>query len=100
VTIPSGNKLPGTPEHNLFADVETTVAPGATVALETRVESRTFVDDRNSDASPGYAVFNLRAGKEVKAGAGTFYVYGRIDNLFDRQYAGSVIVNESNARYF
>jgi iron complex outermembrane recepter protein len=23
-----------------------------------------------------------------------------VDNLFDRRYAGSVIVNEGNARYF
>jgi iron complex outermembrane receptor protein len=100
VTIPSGNKLPGTPEHSLYAEAATPIAPGTTVALETRVESRTFVDDRNSDAAPGYAVFNLRAAKEIKAGFGSFYIYGRIDNLFDRQYAGSVIVNDSNGRFF
>lgn len=27
-------------------------------------------------------------------------VYGRVDNLFDRRYAGSVIANERNGRYF
>jgi iron complex outermembrane receptor protein len=99
-SIPSGNRLPGTPQHSLFADAEMKIAEGATLALETRIESRTYVDDRNSDAAPGYAVFNLRAGKEIKAAAGNFYLYGRIDNLFDRLYAGSVIVNESNGRYF
>ncbi len=26
--------------------------------------------------------------------------FGRIDNLFDREYVGSVIVNESNGRYY
>jgi iron complex outermembrane receptor protein len=26
--------------------------------------------------------------------------FGRIDNLFDRRALGSVIVNDSNARYF
>ena len=26
--------------------------------------------------------------------------FARVDNLFDRRYIGSVIVNEGNARYF
>jgi outer membrane receptor for ferrienterochelin and colicin len=26
--------------------------------------------------------------------------FARIDNVFDRRYVGSVIVNEGNARYF
>ena len=26
--------------------------------------------------------------------------YARVDNLFDRRYAGSVIVNEGNQRYY
>ena len=25
---------------------------------------------------------------------------GRVDNLFDREYAGSVLVNEGNGRYY
>lgn len=27
-------------------------------------------------------------------------LFGRVDNLFDREYVGSVIVNESNGRYY
>ena len=27
-------------------------------------------------------------------------LYGRIDNLFGKAYAGSVIVNDANARFF
>ncbi len=27
-------------------------------------------------------------------------LFGRIDNLFDREYVGPVIVNESNGRYY
>ena len=29
-----------------------------------------------------------------------FNAFARVDNLFDRRYIGSVIVNEGNARYF
>ena len=28
------------------------------------------------------------------------YLFGRLDNLLDRNYAGSVIVNDSNRRFF
>jgi len=99
-TVASGNRLPGVPQHSLYTEAEARVAEGATVALEMRADSRIEVNDANTDAAPGYAVFNLRAGKEIRTAAARFYVFGRIDNLFDRQYAGSVIVNEGNNRFF
>lgn len=30
----------------------------------------------------------------------TVDLFGRVDNLFDKEYVGSVIVNESNGRYY
>ena len=39
-------------------------------------------------------------GYVARAGAWEFSSFGRVDNLFDRRYVGSVIVNEGNARYF
>ena len=44
--------------------------------------------------------FNLRPGKELRAGPANVFLFARIDNLFDRQYAGSVIVNDANSRFF
>jgi iron complex outermembrane receptor protein len=98
--VAAGNRLPGAPMHSLFTQLEYRPAPGLTTAVEMRAESKAYVDDLNSDAAPGYAVFNLRAGQEFRAGAATWYVFGRLDNVFDRNYAGSVIVNESNRRFF
>ncbi|RJF95239.1 TonB-dependent receptor family protein [Noviherbaspirillum saxi] len=98
--VAAGNRLPGAPMHSLFTQLEYRPAPGLSTALEMRVESKAYVDDLNSDAAPGYAVFNLRAGQEFRAGASKWYLYGRIDNLFDKQYAGSVIVNDGNRRFF
>jgi iron complex outermembrane receptor protein len=98
--VASGNRLPGAPQHSLYGEAEARVGEGATVALEMRAESRIQVNDANTDAAPGYAEFNLRAGKEIRAAWARFFVFGRIDNLFDRQYAGSVIVNDGNGRFF
>jgi iron complex outermembrane receptor protein len=65
-----------------------------------RAESESYVNDINSDASGGYAVFNLRAGYEFNAGSTKMMLFGRIDNVFDRAYAGSVVVNDGNGRFF
>ena len=99
-TIPAGNRLPGAPKHSLFADVEVKPADAVTMALEMRAESKVYVNDANAEAAPGYAVFNARAGYKFKMGGAKMYLYGRIDNLLDRNYAGSVIVNEANRRFF
>jgi iron complex outermembrane receptor protein len=99
-TVAAGNRLPGAPQHSAFAEIETTVGPGLKAALEMRAESKVYVNDVNSDTAPGYAVFNLRAAHEYRMAAVKLYLYGRLDNIFNRNYAGSVIVNESNGRYF
>jgi iron complex outermembrane recepter protein len=98
--VASGNRLPGAPTHSLFAQVECHPRDGMTAGVETRIESKAYVDDVNSDAAPGYAVLNLRAGQEFRVGATKLFAFARIDNLLDRSYAGSVIVNESNRRFF
>jgi iron complex outermembrane receptor protein len=36
----------------------------------------------------------------LRIGPTRLYLFGRIDNVTDRRYIGSVIVNEANGRYF
>lgn len=98
--VSAGNRLPGAPMHSLFAQLEYRPRDAVTTAVEMRAESHAYVDDLNSDAAPGYAVFNLRAGYDFRAGGMKMALYGRLDNLFDRNYAGSIIVNDSNRRFF
>ena len=52
------------------------------------------------DAAAGYWVANLRAGFEQQSKRWRFSEYARLDNLANRNYVGSVIVNESNSRFF
>ena len=99
-TIRAGNQLPGVPRHSLFADIEYRPSAPISLGLETRVESKAYVDDLNSDAAPGYAVFNARAAYEFRVQSTKMVLFGRIDNLLNKNYAGSVIVNDGNGRYF
>jgi len=98
--VASGNRLPGAPEHSLYADLQYRWSGAFSTAVEVRADSKVWVDDVNSDAAPAYAEVNLRAGYEFRAGAAKVVLFGRIDNLFDRAYAGSVIVNDGNGRFF
>ncbi len=70
------------------------------MTLETRAESKAYVNDVNSDSAPGYAVVNASASYAFNAGPAKMFLFGRLDNLFDRNYAGSVIVNDGNQRFF
>ena len=99
-TVPSGNRLPGAPKQSLFAGVEGSVSQAAKLGLEMRVESKAYVNDLNSDAAPGYAVFNARLSQEFQFNGAKMMLYGRLDNLFAKNYAGSVIVNDANGRFF
>ena len=58
------------------------------------------VNDGGSQRAPGYGLLNLESGRRWRHGAGAWSAFARIDNVFDRRYIGSVIVNEGNARYY
>ncbi|MGO4326030.1 TonB-dependent receptor family protein [Cupriavidus sp. 2TAF22] len=99
-TVAAGNRLPGTARHSLNLEATYRPVAGLTLGAEMHVEGRVFADDLNTQAAPGYASFNLRAGYAFRMGRTRWFAFGRIDNITDRHYIGSVIVNESNGRYF
>jgi iron complex outermembrane receptor protein len=45
-------------------------------------------------------VANIRAGFEQRVGMWTLREFARINNLADRNYVGSVIVGDTNGRFF
>lgn len=97
--VDAGNRVPGIPRGDLFAELEWRSGDGRwSSALESRMVGDIAVDDRNTDAISGNARFAWRA--RWSAGERGWYGFVRVDNLFDRVYAGSVIVNEANGRFF
>ena len=103
VTIPAGNRLPGTPERSAFAELAWTPKAawgGFNAGIELVHVGKLFVNDANSDAAPASTVVNLRAGFAQQIGVWTFRQLVRVDNAADKSYAGSVIVNEANGRFF
>jgi iron complex outermembrane receptor protein len=101
VTVPAGSYLPGVPRATLYAELRWRHAPsGFTTALEFQHKSRIWVDDRNSEAADAYGIYSYAAGFVQNQGAWRFSEYLRVDNLTNRQYAGSVVVNDANLRFY
>lgn len=99
--VASGNRIPGIPRSTAFVELGWKHRPwGLETALEWRHLGRIAVDDRNTDFASGASVFNARVGFTQRAGAWTLRQFVRVDNLDDRNYVGSVIVNEGNRRFF
>jgi iron complex outermembrane receptor protein len=70
-------------------------------ALETVANAKVYPDDANAaQPAPGYAIANLRVQIAQPLGRWRLNAYGRVNNLFDRGYIGSVIVGDSNRRYY
>lgn len=98
--IRSGNRIPGIAQHALYAALQWAPPTGWRAGVEARYLSSIPVNDSNSESAPSYFVAAASAGYVWRPGAWEVMAYGRLDNLFDRHYAGSVIVNEGNERYY
>ena len=99
--IAAGNRIPGIPRTSLFAELAWAHRPwGLETALEWRRVGKIYVDDGNTDTASGASVVNLRVSLAQKTGRWSLREFVRVDNVGDRGYVGSVIVNEGNSRFF
>ena len=100
-TVKSGNYIPGTYKNQLYGEVSWKApSVGFYSALEGRYNSKVYVDDRNTDTAPSYTIFNLRAGFQQNVSNWRFSEFVRLENLTDKDYIGSVRVNDSNSRFY
>ena len=100
VTIDAGRHIPGVARSMLYGEIVWEPPQGIRAALETRVVARVPVNDLNTDHAPRYVVANARVSYAHETKTFCLSTFARIDNIFDRRYAGSVIVNEGNGRFF
>jgi len=100
-TVAAGNRIPGVPRIAAFAELAWQATPGVTFAGEVLHRGEVEVSDLNNDrAAPAYTLFNLRLSAEQRQGPWIFGQLLRLDNVLDRKYVGSVIVGDSNKRYY
>jgi len=100
--VAEGNRLPGVPRTSLFGELAWKDEDGRLqAALETIASGKVYPDDANAATpAPGYAIVNARVQANQALGAWRVREYARVNNVFDRAYVGSVIVGDSNKRYY
>lgn len=96
----AGARLPGVARQSLYASFGWAPPQGLRAGMDLRAQGRIMANDRNSVSAPGYAVTGAWLGWQQSYGPWQLEAFARLDNLFDRNYAGSVIVNEGNGRFF
>jgi iron complex outermembrane recepter protein len=95
----AGNRIPGIPRQTFQATaaLHTSIA---TLVTEGTLADRMFVNDANSESSPGYAIFNARVvSSALWNGSGGELTFGA-QNLFNTRYISSVSVNAAGGKFY
>lgn len=98
--IPEGNAIPGIAKNQAYVSLAWQPSHGLYGGVDVQYMDKVYVNDTNSDAAPSYSVTSANVGYAWVMGDWKVNSFARVDNLFDRNYAGSVIVNDGNSRYF
>ena len=101
-TIKSGSRIPGTYKHTFFGELAWRHQPtGFITAIEARAMSNTMVAfDSAYGEAHGYGLAAWRASLSQNINKWKFNEFVRVDNLFDKQYIGSVRVADLNSNYY
>jgi iron complex outermembrane recepter protein len=98
--IASGNRLPGVPHDDGYARIEWGRTLGWRASLTGQYISAIAVNDANTEFAAAYPVFDASGGYARELGSTRLSVFLRLNNILDRRYVGSVIVDDGNGRYF
>ena len=98
--VASGNRLPGVPHGDGYASVEWGQPLGWRGSLTGQYISAIAVNDANSQFAAAYPVFDASGGYAAQLGSTRLSLFLRLNNLLNRRYAGSIIVDDGNGRYF
>ncbi len=98
--VTADNRIPGIARTAVYGALTWQAGGGWRTGLEARALGKVYVNDLNSDAAAGYATLAAHVGYQLSLGPWDLGALLRVDNLANRQVAGSVIVNDGNGRFF
>lgn len=96
----SGNYIPGVAKNQAYVALGWQPETGFNAGIDVRYMDKIYVNDTNSDVAPSYTVTSANIGYVWKNKDWKVRSYARVDNIFDENYVGSVIVNDGNNRFF
>lgn len=100
VHVDAGNRLPGVPKHNVYATLRWGQESGFHASISGQYVTDVAVNDVNSVFAPAYGLMGLEGGYGVELSSFKLNAFLRINNVLNRRYVGSIIVDDGNSRYF
>jgi len=98
--VPAGKRIAGTARTQAALGLDWRPHQDWRVGASWRHISAVVANDSNSVQAPSYDVLALSASYTHQWGPWKLNAFARIDNLADKNYVGSVIVNEGNGRFY
>jgi iron complex outermembrane receptor protein len=95
----AGHRIPGIPTQTFQASASLRSVAGTLVA-EATLADRTFVNDANSEKSPGYGIVNARLVSVASMGLSAAEITFGAQNIFNRKYVSSVNVNAAGGKFY
>ena len=100
VLVAAGNRLPSVPNRAAWTELKWTHASGVYLAAEIKHQGRIIANDAGHESTNAVTLLGARIGVQQQWGKSRWSTFLRGDNLGGKTYAGTVIVNEANRRYF
>ena len=102
VETPAGSRLPGVPPQQVIGVLGWTPGGyyGFSAAAEVQYVGRVYVNDINAAFAPAYTIGNVRVGFAQDVERFKISEYVRVNNIANVNYVGSVIVGDTNGRYY
>lgn len=99
--VASGSRMPGVPDNYGSLRIEHGHVLGWREGLTLSGVGSVTVNDIDTDRAAGYGLIGADVSYAFALGGSSqLQLSARVDNLADRRYVGSVIVNDGNGRYF
>ena len=98
--VAAGNRIPGLPPHDGFAQLAWQTTADWRWLLYDTYAAAVYADDANHNYAGAYDVLGIATDYTLHLSAGDLRLFARGDNLGNRRYAGSVIVNNTSAQYY
>jgi outer membrane receptor protein involved in Fe transport len=95
-SVEKGDSIPGLPEHNIKLVADWAATPKLDLGAEVTYQSSQYYrgDEANENEKiSGFALLNLRSTYKLN---NTFELFGRIDNVFDKEYETFGVYGESD----
>jgi len=100
VVVNAGNRLPGVPRSNVYANLTWGHELGWHAGVNGQYVTAVPVNDLNTTFTPGYGLLGLNGGYGMELRTMQLSAFVRMNNVTNRRYVGSIIVNDGNGRFF